>query len=356
MQRLPLVILTLFALAALSACGTVDYYSQAVGGEIAVLRARQPIAELLANPGTDPALRKRLAVVRDARAWAVTALALPDNGSYRSYADVKRPYVVWNVFAASEFSVDPLEHCFPVAGCVGYQGWYDEAAAKASADALTRRGYDVYVGGVPAYSTLGWFDDPVLSTMLRWNDAALVSTLFHELAHQKLYVKHDTRFNESFAEFVGEEGLRQYQAQRGLPVDDDSAQRRTRSERFTELVLAARRQLADLYRQPLDPATMRQRKAAVFTTLHQDYLRVRDQEWSGYAGYDAFFEGAPLNNARLLPFGLYDDELPAFAALFAESGRDWPRFYVAAQQLSTLAPAARQSELLRLRAQAPPTP
>lgn len=352
MTRSLQVILALCAVLLAGGCSTLTYYTQAVSGEIAILRARRPISEVLADPAVAPALKTRLALVQDARDWAVTALGLPDNGSYRSYADVQRPYVVWNVFAAGEFSVAPLQHCFPVAGCVAYQGWYSEAAARASAGQLERQGYEVYVGGVPAYSTLGWFDDPVLSTMLRWDDATLLTTLFHELAHQKLYVKHDTRFNESFAEFVGEEGLREYQAQRTAPLAADLAERRARSERFTALVLATREQLAALYREPLNPDVMRARKAAVFGELRQHYAQLRDREWGGKGWYDRFFDAAPLNNARLLPFGLYDDEIPAFEVLFADSGHDWRRFFDAAERLAALDVEQRQLELQRLKARA----
>ncbi|HET8883198.1 MAG TPA: aminopeptidase [Solimonas sp.] len=345
------IILGLSSLLLLGGCGTFGYYAQAVSGELAILRARQPIGDLLDDAATSPELKARLVRVRDARDWAVTALALPDNGSYRSYADVHRPYVVWNVFAAAEFSVEPLRHCFPVAGCVGYQGWYAEADARAQAEMLKRQGYDVYVGGVPAYSTLGWFDDPLLSTMLRWDDATLVATLFHELAHQKLYVKHDTRFNESFAEFVGEQGLREYQAQHPLPGASDLDARRTRRHQFTVLVLAARGRLAALYREPLDATAMRARKAAVFAQLRRDYAQLRERAWDGKGWYDGFFD-TPLDNARLLPFGLYDDDLPAFDALFAENGGDWRRFFDAAARLAALAPAQRGEELRRLKAAA----
>lgn len=349
MVRPFLVILTLCGAMVLGGCGTLSYYGQAVGGEIAVLRARQPISEVLADPAVSPELKERLSMVQDARNWAVTALDLPDNGSYRSYADVHRPYVLWNVFAAGEFSVAPLQHCFPVAGCVGYQGWYREASAQASADRLASEGYDVYVGGVPAYSTLGWFDDPVLSTMLRWDDATLLKTLFHELAHQKLYVKHDTRFNESFAEFVGDEGLREYQAQHATLAATDLDERRARDEQFTELVLATRQRLAVLYREPLTADLMRTRKAAIFAELRANYAQLREQKWGGKDWYRQFFDAGPLNNARLVPFGLYDDEIPAFAALFAESDRDWHRFFLAAKRLAMLGAEQREAELQRLK-------
>lgn len=336
----------------LSGCTTLGYYAQAISGQWQLLRARQPITVLLSDPDTAPVLRERLQRVELARDWASRSLQLPDNGSYRSYAELHRPYVVWNVFATEEFSLAPQQHCFPVAGCVAYQGYYDEADARARAQVLSSRGYDVHVAGVAAYSTLGWFDDPLLSTMLRWDDATLLYTLFHELAHQKLYVKGDTGFNESFAEFVGEEGLRQFAAmQPQLSLVPDT-QRRDREEQFTRLVLACRAQLQALYRQPLTAAVMRERKAAIFASLRQDYTQMRDRDWGGEPLYERWFNAAPLNNARLLPFGLYQQNVPAFAQLFDEQGRDWSRFYAAAQTLAALTPARREAGLAALAARA----
>ncbi|MFT4047225.1 MAG: aminopeptidase [Solimonas sp.] len=357
MRGMPLPVLAwgliLLLAFATSACSTVGYYAQAVSGQIRLLRACEPIADLIADPATDAALRARLRTVQDARGWAVQALNLPDNGSYRSYVALPRPYVVWNVFATPEFSVDALEHCFPVAGCVGYQGWYAEADARAQAERLRSQGYDVYVSGVPAYSTLGWFDDPVLSSMLRWDDATLIGTLFHELAHQKLYVRHDTRFNESFAEFVGEQGAREYLAAHGQPAAADPDRRRAQREQFTALVLALRARLAALYGEPLVADAMRARKQEAFADFQRRYAQLRDGDWHGDDAYAGFFKLGSLNNARLLPFGFYDADLPAFAALYAESGRDWTRFYAAATALSRLGSGARRAELLRL-AQRPP--
>jgi len=352
MRRSALVILTLCAALALGACtslrDSLAYYGQAVSGQMQLLRARQPIADLLADPATDADLRERLLRVQHARDWAVQHLALPDNGSYRSYVALPRPYVVWNVFATTEFSLAPLEHCFPVAGCVGYQGWYAEDDARAQAERLQAQGYEVHVAGVPAYSTLGWFDDPVLSSMLRWDDTTLLATLFHELAHQKLYIKHDTRFNESFAEFVGEQGLREYLLAHPLPGVADPAPRRRQREQFTRLVLDLREQLTQLYREPLAPAEMRTRKQAAFADFERQYAVLRDREWGGEDLYAGFFR-TPLNNARLLPFGLYNDQLPAFAQLYAESGREWSRFHAAARSLSRLDSKARNEALERLR-------
>ena len=342
--------LALLTVAVLCGCSTLDYYAQAVAGQWQLLRARQPIAALLDDPATAPALRERLQRVELARDWASRSLQLPDNGSYRSYAELQRAYVVWNVFATEEFSLEPLQHCFPVAGCVAYQGFYAEAAARSRAQTLAARGYDVHVAGVAAYSTLGWFDDPLLSTMLRWDDATLLYTLFHELAHQKLYLKGDSGFNESFAEFVGEEGLRQFAAlhpQWSLAPD---TQRRHREEQFSRLVRACREHLAALYRLPLTVTAMRERKAEIFAGLRRDYAQLRDHDWNGEPVYEHWFDAAPLNNARLLPFGLYQQAVPAFAQLFEDEARDWQRFYAAARALSALSAGQRREALAALAA------
>lgn len=328
----------------LSACASSRYYVQAAAGQWQVLRARQDLGELIARADTEPKLQQRLQRLAQARDWAVQALGLPDNGSYRSYVALPRDYVLWNVYATPELSLAPLQHCFPIAGCVAYQGWYHESAARAHAQALATQGYDVDVGGVPAYSTLGWFDDPVMSPMLRWDDATLIETLFHELAHQKLYVPGDTAFNESFAEFVGEEGLRQYRRQH--PELPGNTQREQHRREFTQQVLARRNQLAALYASSLSEPMQRVLKAETLLGLQRDYEQRRDGDWQGERRYDAWFAQAPLNNARLLPFGLYDAGVPAFAALYAQSGSDWPRFYAQAAQLARL-PAAQRAQALQ---------
>lgn len=335
-------------LATLSGCTRLRYYAQLAGGQWQLLHERRPIVEVLASPGTAPELKARLQQVVQARSWAVDALGLPDNGSYRNYADLGRPYVMWNVFATPELSLKPLEHCFLFAGCVAYQGYYERAQAEARAAELRDEGYDVYIGGVPAYSTLGWFDDPVLNTMMRWDHAQLVGTVFHELAHQKLYVQDDTRFNESYAAFVQQEGLRAYAAAHPeLPRADEAAQQRR--TQFVRLVLGLRQRLSALYAQPLDLETMRARKAGEFARLQADYERLRDVDWNGDRRYDAWFADMAPNNARLLPFGLYDEYEPAFAALFERSGRDWARFHVEAQQLAERPAAQRKAQLDQLR-------
>lgn len=347
MRVVRIALLAALVLATLSGCTRLRYYAHLAGGQWQLLHERRPIAEVLASPDTTPELKARLQQVAQARSWAVDALHLPDNGSYRNYADLGRPFVMWNVFATPEFSLKPLEQCFLFAGCVAYQGYYDRAQAETRAAELREEGYDVHVGGVPAYSTLGWFDDPVLNTMMRWDDAQLVGTVFHELAHQMLYVQDDTRFNESYAAFVEQEGLRAYAAAHPeLPPTDAAALRRR--TQFVRLVLDLRRRLGELYAQPLDLETMRTRKAEAFAQLKADYERLRDAQWSGDRRYDAWFDETPPNNARLLPFGLYDEYEPAFATLFERSGRDWTRFHDEARQLAELPAEQRKTQLDQL--------
>lgn len=333
------------ALVLLSGCSSVSYYSQLAAGQLQLLRARQPVEQLLRDPATDPVLRERLEHAEQARVFASDVLKLPDNRSYRVYADIGRPYVVWNVFATPELSLVPLSHCFPIAGCVAYRGFYAQGRARGAAALLREEGLDTYVAGIEAYSTLGWFADPILNTMLRWDDQRLAATLFHELAHQRLYVADDTAFNESFASFVEQQGLREWQASRGLPVQDGGRQR----QQFTALVLASRARLEALYISPVSDAQKRAGKAAEFARLRSEYRQRRDREWAGDKRYDAWIE-APLNNARLLPFGLYDQWVAAFAALFRQVDGAWPAFYARAAELGELPQAQREQALAALAA------
>ncbi|HWG10468.1 MAG TPA: aminopeptidase [Rhodanobacteraceae bacterium] len=323
--------LALLALAVLTgACSTLGYYTHLASGEMAVLNARRPITQVIADPHTDPRLRARLQTALKARAFASDVLKLPRNRSYTLYADIHRPFVMVDVFATPSLSLQAVEHCFPISGCVAYQGFYDMQRAQAAADKLKRAGDDVYLDGVPAYSTLGHFADPLLSTMDGWSEDDLVGTIFHELAHQQFYVEDDTAFNESFATFVQQEGLRQWRAANGLPPSDPAADRR--DDQFTELVLATRGRLEKLYASDLPDAVKLQRKQQEFDRLRADYRRLRDTEWHGNRDYDAWID-APINNAKLLPFGLYDKGVPAFAALFKQCGGDWTKFYAAVRRI-----------------------
>lgn len=328
----------------------MGYYTQLARGQADLLQRREPIQRIVDDPQRDAELRRRLALVLDARRFAVDRLALPDNRSYTLYADLGRPYVMWNVFATPEFSLAPVESCFPLAGCVAYRGHYRKERAQAQADAFRAKGYDVDIGGVPAYSTLGWFDDPVLNTMMHWSDAVLVGTVFHELAHQRLYVKDHTQFNESYANFVEQQALLDYFS--GNQIDPaGSENQRRRETQFVVLVMATRRELADLYALPLSPDAMRVKKAEAFARLKADYTRLREAQWNGSRDYEGWF-ARDLNNASLLPVGLYDEFVPAFRMLFDESGRDWARFHQAAKALGELKTAARQERLAELQAAA----
>ena len=317
----------------LNGCASAGYYSQLVGGQLRLLQAREPIDQVIADPARDPQLKAHLAQAREARTFASNHLHLPDNRSYRLYADIGRPFVVWNVFATPEFSLAPHTHCFPIAGCVAYRGYYSQGAARGEAALQRLQGMDVTIGGVEAYSTLGWFDDPILSSMMHWGDERLATLIFHELAHQRFYVQDDTEFNESFATFVEQEGTRQWRASRGLAPDNGKQVRQR--DQFIQLILDTRQRLEKLYAQPLPAEGMRQRKAAEFERLRTDYEQLRDTQWAGDKRYDAWVY-APLNNARLLPFGLYDQWVPAFAALFKQKDGDWVGFYTAVEQLGKL--------------------
>ena len=326
----------------LNGCAGVSYYGQLASGQLQLLRAREPVSRVIADPARDQQLRAHLTQSQKARTFASQQLQLPDNQSYRLYADIGRPFVVWNVFATPEFSLTPQNHCFPIAGCVAYRGYYSQSAARGEAALQRLQGMDVSIGGVEAYSTLGWFNDPIISSMMAWGDERLATLIFHELAHQRFYVKDDTEFNESFATFVEQEGTRQWRAFRGLPPDS-GAQVQQRDQ-FIQLVLETRTRLERLYTLPLSADRMRQRKADEFERLRGEYRQLRDSQWAGDKRYDAWIN-APMNNARLLPFGLYDQWVPAFAALFRQMGGDWVKFYAAVEKLGALPVGERKAAL-----------
>jgi predicted aminopeptidase len=324
---------------------------QAIGGQMELMRRARPIPEVLADPGTDAELKRKLERVVQIRNFASLALYLPDNESYRRYADIKRPYVVWNVFATPELSAEPRQWCFPFAGCVGYKGYFADADAQRLAAELRSQGYDVYTGGVPAYSTLGWFKDPVLNTFIRYPDAEIARLLFHELAHQIAYAKGDTTFNESFAAAVEEEGVQRWLAAHGT-ADQKIAFDRVQIYRrgFMEIVARYRARLAQLYGQTMSPAEMRAQKAQIFAQMRTDYQALK-QSWDGFAGYDRWF-GEPLNNAQLASVAIYTQLVPAFQALLREQGADLPRFYAEVKRLAGLPQAERDAAMQRMPAAA----
>lgn len=328
--RLCRIALVLAASLAASGC----YLMQAATGQMELTSKRQPIAKLLTDEGTPEQLRARLEYVSTARTFASQELGLPDNDSYRSYADVGRPYVVWNVFATDEFSVQPKRWCFPIAGCVVYRGYFKEENAKTYARRLRLRGSDTAVGGVAAYSTLGHFKDPVLNTMLGWSDVQLASTLFHELAHQVVYVPGDSAFNEAFATVVEEAGLQRWLASRGRLKDLDAWQeQRERNAQFVALLLQTRERLDALYRSDLPDDEKRDRKQYEFGVLKLQYSQLKAGQWNGYRGYDAWFSRT-LNNAHLVSAATYYGCVPGLRRLLQSVDSDLPRFYEKARELA----------------------
>jgi predicted aminopeptidase len=331
-------VLALVAVLFLSGCETLSYYTQAIGGQMSLLASARPLDAWLADPATPEDLRGRLRTAQEIRAFASRELGLPDNASYRSYADLGRRFVVWNVFATPEFSVEPKRECFPFTGCVPYLGFFSETAARAHAAKLKRDGLDVHLGGVLAYSTLGWFSDPLLSTFIRYPEAQVARLVFHELAHQVAYASGDTTFNESFAVVVEDEGVRRWLAAQGREKDlaaFHAAQARKRA--FAAAVKETRERLAAIYASGEPPDIMRTRK-------REEFDRLRAQ-----------FPGAvpaEPNNAFLASVSLYTERVPAFERLLAEDGGDLKKFYANVQKLAHSDRSARDAALAQLQERA----
>jgi len=330
----------------LGGCGT-GYYWQASMGHLELMRQRRPIPEVIDDPATGDEVRAKLRLAMAALDFAHDRLGLPDNGSYRVYADTGRPYVVWNVVAAPEFSLEPRTWCFPVAGCISYRGYFDETDAREFAAGLAANGDDVIVGGVAAYSTLGRFEDPILNTMIDYADYQLAGLIFHELAHQLVYVKDDSTFNEGFASFVEREGLRLWLESRGAEEAlSDYRRSLQRRAQLQALLSDVRRRLENLYEQDLADDELRDRKAAAFEALVADYRDISSQ-WDGPPYFDHWFDGA-LNNARLVSFATYDDYVPAFAILLDDAGGDLERFYASVAALAQLESSERTARMRAL--------
>jgi len=308
------------------------------------MSARQSIDELLSSESTDPDLREKLQTLVDARQFAVDKLYLPDNDSYDTYAATGRAYVTWNVVAAEEFSLNAKTWCFPVAGCVNYKGYFAEEDAYAYAKQLMDENLDVNVGGATAYSTLGWFNDPVLDTMLRGSDTRFVGILFHELAHQLLYIKDDSNFNEAFASFVEQEGVRIWLRDRnqGERIEQFD-QQLARSADFSELLKSSRSKLAALYKEDIDDGIKRAKKQSLIDDMQSDYQALKES-WGGYSGYDGWFS-RDINNARLVSVATYRKLVPAFAAMYVDANRSLPAFYTKAKEVAAL-PSEKRNELM----------
>jgi predicted aminopeptidase len=336
------------SLSTLAGCGTVEFYWQGLTGHLDLLNRAQPVTAV-ADATNDPLLKSRLASAQSIRRFASRELSLPDNGSYTRYADIGRPFVVWNVFAAPALSLKPRQWCFPVAGCVNYRGYFSESDARAEAARLSANGDDVHVGGVPAYSTLGYFDDPLLSSFIAYREPDLARLLFHELAHQVVYVKDDTSFNESFAVTVEEEGLRRWvTAQRGRSEAAKFAEYVEAGDRlraqFRALIGATRDRLEAVYAGPGTGAEKLAAKAAVFEEMRSEYETIK-AKWGGVPVFDRWFL-AGANNAGIVSAGLYANRVPQFRAVLAAEGYDLPRFYAKVEALAGMPKTEREAALL----------
>ena len=341
-----LLILGGAAVAMLVSCTSLNYYAQAAQGQLTLLTDARPIEAWLADQNTDAKLRLRLSTARQIRSFAVQELNLPDNNSYKNYASLARPFVLWNVVATPELSLKPVQWCFPVAGCVSYRGYYSKEAASDYGRELRAEGHDVQVGGVPAYSTLGWFNDPLISTFIHYPDAELARLLFHELSHQVVYVQDDSQFNESFASAVEEAGVERWLSSYGNPVmRDNYIKFSARKKEFLKLLLHCRSALEKNYTSKASKAEKRAAKVQLFQKLKADYLLLKES-WGGFAGYDRFF-AEPLSNAHLASVATYNDFIPAFRALLVQE-QTFPRFYAAARALAELEKTERHKRLKRL--------
>lgn len=332
--------LTLLCCGLLSGC----YYVQAAAGQWEVIRKREPVEEVINNAETSPELAARLRLLVEARDFSIDVLGLPDNKSYRTYTDLSRDYVVWNVFAAPEFSLQSKQWCFPVAGCVNYRGYFSHDAAIRESQRLAGKGFDVAVGGVAAYSTLGKFNDPLLNTMMHWGDVEIIAMLFHELAHQLLYVKDDSAFNESFATAVEEIGVRRWLESRGQ--SEKMAvyrERRELQQSLMVLVAAARGTLRSVYGADIDESRKRELKIERLRALAEEVRAERERYGRDSTGWLS----GELNNAHLISMTLYEGRLPAFRAIFSQCASDIECFYKAARELAALDSIERE-ELLKV--------
>jgi predicted aminopeptidase len=335
---MPRFLMSLFLCVPLTGC----YYMQAASGQWEVMRKRQPIDEVIEDSETSPELAARLRLLNEARDFSVEILGLPDNKSYRTYADLERDYVVWNVFAAPEFSLMPKQWCFPVAGCVSYRGYFSKDDALRESKRLSDDGFDVAVGGVAAYSTLGNFNDPILSTMMRWDDIDLIAVLFHELAHQVVYVKDDSAFNESFATAVEEIGVKRWLGTRGEEEKmADYISGRELQQSLLGLVAVARSVLEKVYASDIDVEYKRVLKREHLKTLAEDVAA----EMHRNGGEGSGWLTGTLNNARLISTTLYEGRLPSFRALYLRCEKNLQCFYAEAKKLGALDFAEREAAL-----------
>ena len=332
-------------------CASVAFVGQAATGQAEVMNKARAIDEVLADPATTPETANKLRLAQRLREFAIRELKLPDNASYTRYADLGRPYALWNIVSTPPLSLKPQESCFPIAGCLSYRDYYSEAEAQQYAESRKALGEDVFLYGVPAYSTLGWFSDPLLNTTLRYDKAVLARLIFHELAHQQLYIKDDSGFNEAFATAVELEGYERWLAQEGDAAAREAYPRaEQRRQAFRRLMEQGRALLEAVYASEQADDAKRAAKVEIQAELALGYQALK-AEWGGYLGYDAWFQPHP-NNAHMASLATYHEKVPAFRALFRQLGGDFSAFYLAVRQLAEKNRAARDEALAALRSAA----
>ncbi len=337
----------IFLTTALTGCTSIRYYGQLISGQIGILNKREPIPQVLAQPDAPEKLKQKLKLVLEIRKFAKDKLFLPAKDQYLSFVDLKRPFAVYNVYATPEFSFSPKTWCYPIIGCAVYRGYFSKKDAFTYAAQLRNKGNDVYIGGVVAYSTLGWFDDPVLSTFINLSDSKLAALIFHELSHHLLYVPDDTTFNESFATTVERESLRRWLLSENRPkAYDDYMKAYRRHQQFIKLVLRYRKKLELLYVKDLPVPVKRHDKAVEFDNLKADY-RLLKKQWGGYSRYDGWFN-RKMNNAQLVTVATYNDLVPAFLKLLNTCNDNLKIFYTKCQELSKKPKKVRRAYLDQL--------
>lgn len=334
--RILQLLVVLLIVVLLSACETLGYYQQAARGQLAILWSRQDIEKLLAGNDITGVLRNKLTSVLAIRQFAIEELQLPAGDNFLSYVEIDREHLVWNVFAAPEFSMDPVNWCYPIAGCVSYRGYFQEEMALQFANQLeSEEGLDVYTGGVDAYSTLGWFKDPVPSTVLDRKTYQLAGLVFHEFAHQLVYLSGDTRFNESFATAVEQEGLRRWlRAEMDVNSLQQAEQEASRQAQFVELVMMYKERFETLYAQEMEDEEKRLRKRQLQDDMRSAYDALKN-EWGGVPAYDGWFSRS-LNNAQLSTVSSYNELVPAFQKLLSQNHNNLTVFYEQVRELAQL--------------------
>jgi len=333
----------------LPACSNLSYYIDAANGHHDLMDKAQSIDEILQQADLDKKFQQQLINFQQARDFASQQLHLPDNNSYRSFSGLDRDYVVWNVVASKEFSIEPKEWCFPFVGCLSYRGYFEKHKVDAYAQQLKQQGLDVYVAGISAYSTLGWFDDPVVSSMLYDNEARRVGIIFHELAHQLMYRKNSTTFNESFAMSVEEEGIRRWFEYHDKQVLlNQYKEDKAKSRQFHDMLLQTKNRLNLLYAQNLTDAEKRQKKQQHLKSIKNDYIKLR-QQWNGYSGYDEWM-AQDLNNAHFVLVQTYYDLVPMFRAILRQQNNDLDAFYNEVRKISELSDDEFDKEIIKRQA------